>query len=129
MKKIFLFLVFFVSFAGIFNSCTPETSCEICKENKAPIALAGPDRVITLPTDSISLDGSASNDPDGTIAEWLWRKIDGPASFTILNPSDSITKVKNLVVGLYRFELKVRDNKGLYAQDTIQIFGRGPLST
>ena len=50
----------------------------------APTAIAGPDQVITLPTDSISLDGSASSDPDGTISEWLWTKIEGPASFKSL---------------------------------------------
>ena len=62
--------------AEIFFSCKKETSCEGCKENnKPPIAVAGPDQVITLPTDSISLDGSTSNDPDGTISEWLWKKF------------------------------------------------------
>ena len=59
----------------VFLSCKKETSCEGCKENnKPPIAVAGPDQVITLPTDSISLAGSASNDPDGTISGWLWTK-------------------------------------------------------
>jgi hypothetical protein len=105
-----------------FFSCTKERSCENCKENKAPIALAGPDQIITLPTDSVSLDGSASRDPDGRISEWHWRKISGPASFNIINPSDSIAKVKTLIAGIYQFELKVIDNSGLYAQDTIQFF-------
>jgi hypothetical protein len=50
-------------------------------QNKPPTAVAGPDQVITLPTDSVSLDGMTSNDPDGTISEWLWKKISGPASF------------------------------------------------
>ena len=52
--------------------------------NKLPTAIAGPDQVITLPTDSISLDSSTSSDPDGTISDWLWKKISGPASFSIL---------------------------------------------
>ena len=83
MKKIFLLLILLVSVTAIFYSCKKEKSCEGCKENnKPPIAIAGPDQVITLPTDSISLDGSASNDPDGTISEWLWKKIEGPASFS-----------------------------------------------
>ena len=33
------------------------------------------DQMIALPTDSILLNGSASNDPDGTISEWLGKKI------------------------------------------------------
>jgi len=52
---------------------------------QTPTAVAGPGQVITLPTDGITLDGSASNDPDGTISEWLWKKISGPASSKIYN--------------------------------------------
>ena len=88
MKKKLRLLALFISIAGIFLSCKKEKSCEGCPgTNRLPIAIAGPDQVITLPTDSISLDGSASNDPDGTISEWLWKKISGPASFNINNAS------------------------------------------
>jgi len=95
-----LLLKFFgcISFIGtiVFSSCQKELSCEECKDkNKSPIAIAGPDQVITLPTDSISLDGSASSDPDGTIREWLWTKISGPASFNIDNTvSASFSRIK-----------------------------------
>lgn len=104
-------------------SCKKETSCEGCREsNKAPVAIAGPDQVITLPTDSIfSLDGSASNDPDGTISEWLWTKISGPASFNIRNALDSVAVVSNVVAGIYEFELEVTDNGGLSGKDTVLI--------
>ena len=71
--------------ALFFISCKKEISCESCNDkNKPPISIAGPDQVITLPTDSVSLDGSSSSDPDGKISEWLWTKISGPASFTYL---------------------------------------------
>ena len=67
---------------GSSYGCKKETSCEGCKENnKSPIAVAGPDQVITLPTDSVLPDGSSSSDPDGRISEWLWATISGPASF------------------------------------------------
>jgi hypothetical protein len=71
MKKIFFsFLKLSIAGSGIFFSCNKEKSCERRKENnKPPIAVAGPDQVITLPTDSISLDGSVSSDPDGTISD------------------------------------------------------------
>ena len=97
------------------------------RKNKPPIAIAGPDQVITLPTDSVSLDGSASSDPDGKISEWLWTKISGPASFNIIKPSDSTTKVKTLVAGTYQFELKVTDNGGLSAKDTVQVIVNDPM--
>jgi K319L-like, PKD domain len=82
---------------GICISCKKEISCEGCKENnKLPTAIAGPDQVITLPTDSISLDGSASNDPDGMISEWLWSKIAGPASLNY-SPLPIPNRVKPLM--------------------------------
>jgi hypothetical protein len=107
-------------------SCKKEHSCENCNSNKPPIATAGPDQLITLPTDSISLDGTASNDPDGKISEWLWTKISGPGSFNIIKPTDSTTEVKVLVTGTYQFELKVTDNGGLSAKDTLQIIVNDP---
>ena len=116
------YFIGFLTIVLLFFSCKKEKSCEGCKENnKPPIAIAGPDQVITLPTDSISLDGSASNDPDGTISEWLWKKISGPASFTIINPATAKTVTKNLIAGLYQFELQVTDNGGLSAKDTLQV--------
>jgi hypothetical protein len=106
----------------LFLSCKKEKSCEGCiNGNKPPVALAGPDQVITLPADSVLLDGSASNDPDGTISEWLWKKISGPASFNIGNVASAKTIARDLSTGVYRFELKVTDNGSLSATDTVQI--------
>jgi K319L-like, PKD domain/Kelch motif len=103
-------------------SCKKEMPCEGCAEkNKQPMAVAGQDQVITLPTDSVSLDGRMSSDPDGTISKWLWTKISGPASFNIFRQSDSLTKVRALVFGTYQFELKVTDNTGLSTKDTVQV--------
>jgi len=114
----------------LFISCKKEYSCEGCAEkNKPPIADAGSDQVITLPTDSILLDAKRSSDPDGKISKWLWIKISGPASFNILKPSDSITKAKNLVVGTYQFELKVTDNGGLFSKDTMRLIVDSVVTT
>src|SRR6187399_1512868 len=115
----------------IFISCKKETSCEGCatKSNKPPIAVAGPDQVITLPIDSVSLDGRSSSDPDGSISNYLWTKISGPVSFNIIKPTDSITKVKSLFAGTYLFELKVTDNGGLSAKDTMQVFVNAIMTT
>ena len=108
MKKILLpLLILSTLLTGIFLSCKKERSCESCKENnKPPIAIAGPDQVITLPTDSVLLDGSSSSDPDGTISNWLWKKIEGPASFNIGNKTAAKTIVKNFIPGNRIFENK-----------------------
>ena len=99
-KKIsFISIAILVAIQGNLSS-KKETSCEGCKENnKPPIAIAGPDQVITLPTDSVSLDGSSSGDPDGTISNWLWIKISGPASFYVIKPIDSTALLKILTPG------------------------------
>lgn len=108
--------------ATIVYSCKKDLSCEYCAEfNKYPIANAGADQLLNLPKDTIMLVGSASSDPDGTILAWHWTKISGPASFKISKPSESQTIVRELVAGIYLFELKVTDNDNLSSTDTIQI--------
>lgn len=89
--------------------------------NQPPISNAGNDQTIVLPTDSASLNGSSSFDPDGNIVSYLWSKITGPSSFTIITPNASQTKVKNLIQGVYKFELTASDNGGLSAKDTVDI--------
>ena len=101
-------------------ACTKEYSCENCQpKNKPPIANAGTDSLIILPVDSIMLDGSHSIDPDGVITSFLWKKISGPSFLTINNSTNPKTIVKGLVKGTYQFELKVIDNGGLFAMDTV----------
>ncbi|HEY6503929.1 MAG TPA: PKD domain-containing protein [Chitinophagaceae bacterium] len=120
-------LVYYTGFILLFIlllqlSCKKEYSCEGCiNGNKPPIANAGSNKVITLPTDSILLDGSNSSDPDGTISSFLWKKITGPPAYTLISASSTITKAKNLVAGIYQFELKVTDDKGLSATDTLSV--------
>jgi len=110
-----------IVFAGIAISCKREMSCVNCQSNQPPVAKAGPDESITLPTDSVLLDGSKSSDPDGTIVKYQWSKISGPSSFVIANSNSANTVVRALIQGLYQFELSVTDNGGLSAKDTVQI--------
>ena len=115
-------LVFLILVTYLFPSCKKELSCESCIDhNQPPIALAGPDVTITLPIDSVMLDGSNSSDPDGKISTWQWTKVSGPASSTIVNATAVTTTVKHLKVGVYQFELKVTDDKGASAKDTMMI--------
>ena len=88
--------------------------------NLPPVASAGSDRTITLPTNSLTLTGSGS-DPDGSISAYQWNKISGPAQFVILSPTQSQTLVNNLVQGTYQFELRVTDNQGATGRDTVTV--------
>jgi hypothetical protein len=116
-----LFLLLPLAIISLMVACKKEKFCEQCGDNKPPIAVAGPDQATSLPADSISLDGSASNDPDGKITHWLWTKISGPSFANIADKSSAKTIARNLVTGVYQFELKVTDDKGLSAKDTLMV--------
>ncbi|MBP6025490.1 PKD domain-containing protein [Ferruginibacter sp.] len=88
--------------------------------NIAPIANAGADQTITLPTNSVILSGNGT-DPDGTITAYSWAKISGPVAGTITNPNVAATFVTGLAAGIYTFELRVTDNNGATDTDTIQV--------
>lgn len=88
--------------------------------NIAPVANAGADLDITLPTNSVPLSGSAT-DADGTILTYLWTQIAGPGAALIANNATAVTSVSNLLQGQYKFGLTVMDNMGSYGRDTMQI--------
>lgn len=89
--------------------------------NHVPVANAGNNVTITLPTTSLTINGSSSYDSDGTITAYQWTKIAGPAQFTIVSPTQKQTLVNNLVQGVYKFELKVTDNQGAIGKDTVTV--------
>lgn len=97
--------------------------------NQPPVAKASSNQTITLPLDSVILDGSASYDPDGTIADWKWTKQSGPSGFVINDSSTSKTIVSGLTAGTYIFTLTVTDNQGASssANDTIRV-NRPPVA-
>jgi hypothetical protein len=89
--------------------------------NLNPIAFAGTDIRLILPGNSLTLDGSASNDPDGTIVSYTWRKLAGPQLLNIASPNSATTLISNLFEGTYQFELKVVDNDGAEDLDTVKV--------
>jgi len=60
-----------------FSACVPV--------NAAPIAEAGPDRLVDEGTEVV-LDGTASRDPDGDPITFRWRQVSGPA-VTLSDPT------------------------------------------
>lgn len=89
--------------------------------NQHPVANAGADLVVKLPTRSAEVDGSKSTDDERIVSyEWT-RDRKSPAAGDVLNHSDhkSILQLANLVEGVYTFELKVQDNRGLSSTDTV----------
>ncbi|MDB5278073.1 MAG: C-terminal target protein [Ferruginibacter sp.] len=88
--------------------------------NKAPVVNAGSDKTVTLPANTVTLTGTAT-DPDGAVSSYLWTKIAGPAGGTITTAGAATTSVGNLVQGTYNFELMVTDNKGAKSKDVITV--------
>ncbi len=99
-----------------FASATPTPATV---ENKAPTVNAGSDRTIQLPTNSVTLTGSAS-DSDGTIASYNWTKISGPNA-SLSGANTNKLQAANLVEGSYKFRLTVKDNKGAAATSDVVV--------
>lgn len=87
--------------------------------NQSPFANAGPDKSLSLPTNSTTAAGSGS-DPDGSITSYLWTKVSGPAA-TLTNTSTPILTITDMVEGSYTFQLRVTDNNGATNSDEMNI--------
>ncbi|NXK91654.1 K319L protein, partial [Formicarius rufipectus] len=90
------------------------------ENNKPPKADAGPDKELTLPVDSTTLDGSKSSD-DQKIVSFLWEKTRGPDGVKLENASSSIATVTGLQVGTYEFTLTVKDERNLQSQSSVNV--------
>lgn len=111
--------------ACLMSTCRKET----ISINHPPVANAGNDISLVLPTDSTTLDGSASTDPENNISSYTWRKISGPASYQIIEPNSAKTKLNKLTGGVYLFELKVIDKESLTTKDTVKVIVSSVVAT
>jgi len=64
-----------------------------------------------LPANSTTLHGESSEDIDGTIISYEWKKVIGDSAI-IQSPIASSTEITNLSEGTYLFRLTVTDNDG-----------------
>lgn len=87
--------------------------------NQAPVANAGSDKTITLPSNATSLTGSAT-DSDGTIAFHKWYKVSGPYCY-YTGVSTYTLQLSLMGVGTHKFKLVVRDNLGLETIDEVTV--------
>ena len=92
-----------------------------------PTANAGNDQVITLPTNSVTLNGVGTAGSGHTIAYYTWAKISGPSPYTIVSPSNASTSIISLVPGTYTFRLTVTNEIGATASDDVLITVNDPI--
>src|SRR5690606_7153606 len=81
----------------------------------------GGNQEITLPKNSVVVDGSGSEDKDGKIASYKWTKVSGPGSFKIHDPNNRKTEISELRGGTYKFRLTVTDDDKATATDEITV--------
>ncbi|XP_040611667.1 dyslexia-associated protein KIAA0319 homolog isoform X2 [Mesocricetus auratus] len=104
-------------------SSTSTLTVAVKKDNSPPRAQAGGRHVLTLPNNSITLDGSQSTDDRG-IVSYLWiRDGQSPAAGDVIGGSDSgmALQLTNLVEGVYTFHLLVTDGQGASDSDTATV--------
>jgi len=91
--------------------------------NQVPVARAGADRTIYLSQgiNRVTLDATASSDPDGSIVSYTWSKVSGPA-YTHFALSAGRIYAAHLTKGTYQFKVTVKDNKGAVASDLVNIY-------
>lgn len=78
---------------------------------KASAVVNGP--VIISANGKITLNGSASTDPEGGALTYEWIVVPGSANTPqIAKPANDVTDVTGLVTGSYKFQLTVKDNQG-----------------
>lgn len=89
--------------------------------NQNPTVNLGGVKTITLPTNTLTINGLAS-DPDGTISSYLWQKISGPVTGTLGPPVNTQNiNLSGLVQGTYTIMLIVTDNKGATGSGQTQV--------
>jgi len=92
--------------------------------NDAPVADAGPDQV-GIASGSITLDGSASYDPDGDPITYQWTQIAGP-NVNINGATNAKATFTAADSQSYAFRLTVKDNFGAQSMAKVSIITSAP---
>ena len=90
--------------------------------NEAPVANAGADQS-TSSAQTVTLDGSQSSDPDGSIVNYVWTQTAGPV--VTLSNANTVTATFTAPTvtadTTLSFQLTVTDNEGLMVADLMDV--------
>ena len=100
-------------------SATDTVSITV-ENNEPPIADAGEDQNVKISA-SVSLDGSDSDDSDGTIVSYSWRQISGTEVELTNADQDIASFTAPDAETTLEFELTVTDNDGTSASDSVLV--------
>lgn len=96
-----------------------EYDSEAPVPNVPPVADAGLDIEVTLPTSTASLDGTGSSDSDGYITTWAWTQLSGPNTAGLADADTETPDLSGLIEGTYEFQLTVTDDAAETDTDTV----------
>jgi fibro-slime domain-containing protein len=113
-----------VSVSSVAPSSVAVSSSSVASSvaaNRIPVANAGPDQQVYIGL-AVTLDGSASNDPDGDKLTYRWKIMSPVNSVAVL--SDETATMPKLTVkehGTYSIQLIVNDGKMDSVADTVNL--------
>lgn len=87
--------------------------------NAPPVADAGPDQTVAVGR-QVTLDGSASSDPDGDALTFTWSQLSGP-TVRLSDPAVASPAFTPEAVATLTFELLVTDGRGGTSTDSVTI--------
>ncbi|MDQ3802896.1 MAG: putative Ig domain-containing protein [Acidobacteriota bacterium] len=90
--------------------------------NRPPAVDAGPDQTTTLPADTVSLNGTASDDglPQGGALSINWSASSGPGPVSFGSPASAATTATFVAPGVYVLKLTASDGQ-LMRSDSVQV--------
>lgn len=108
---------------GTPNWIVDAVSIPATATNIAPTANAGPDQTGVEPWSTVTLDGSGSSDPDGSIASYAWSQTAGPAvTLSGTGATRTFAAPGTLAGATLTFSLTVTDNAGATSTaDTVTV--------
>ena len=102
------------------TTTTTTSTSSTSSGNYAPVASAGADKSLRLPTNTIKLYGSAK-DSDGKIVSYQWTQYSGPTRLAISYSRYATCQVHYLKQGTYVMRLTVKDNEGAVDTDDVAV--------
>jgi len=100
------------------------------EQNVPPVADAGSNQMVDAEA-TVTLDGSASFDSDGTLVSYAWTEIDGGTPVTLSDPSAIMPTfvaptLEPEAIRILQFQLVVTDDDGAIGNDVVTIMVLGP---
>ncbi len=89
----------------------PKISGIAVYDTAPPVADAGLDQTINLPTNTITISGSGTDPDGGAIVSYQWTQESGPSIATLSNDTTADLTADDLVAGDYVFRLTVTDDE------------------